>query len=534
MKHLTRRDFLKLLGASSIGLTLVACGVPPTPTATPAPTNTALPTGTALPTATATLTSTPALTSTATATPTSVPTYSVEQIGFQGVPRIENRAEWQTASRLSMEQYAKTLGIDSKSIQLTIKGYKNKTGNQYALAETSDGTPLLIATQDKKGGEWGWKGNPEEILTIGARLNGLENYGLSGIDPSQGDSLTDSRISLFPRAETNDYGVNYILRNGPDKPDFRAIDNAQAAFNRAGTKLSYGFVFPTNPKYFSALMKSEASKNMTPQQWENLVVWYAETFAKTFPQIDEVVISNELLWGIRSSGLVGLAELPWFNPSKDVSTPYPNFLRKVSEAVKKGNPNAVRVFGESEVLELDSAKTKKTLEMASALYKDGLIEKVALQGHFLFDFSLTYAMAPKAPRTEVELKQFEETLKSRLRPFMVDLGIPTGINELDVIFANNTSVSEAERPFVAAKVEVAAIEAYLEILDEVKQSSLPEATKQKVISRSSLYHWGLDKETAWKQYPDYQNDYSLYANGKPLPSVYAVSKIFFDRALGRK
>jgi GH35 family endo-1,4-beta-xylanase len=76
MTQLTRRDFLRLCGTSSIGLALAACGVTPTPTATPAPTNTALPTSIVLPTttptgtATAMPTNTPAPTSTATATAT--------------------------------------------------------------------------------------------------------------------------------------------------------------------------------------------------------------------------------------------------------------------------------------------------------------------------------------------------------------------------------------------------------------------------------------------------------------------------------
>jgi endo-1,4-beta-xylanase len=81
MKNLTRRDFIRLCGTSSIGLALAACGVTPTltpPTATPAPTNTVPPASTPLPTntqtstATATLTNTPAPTNTA--TPTATPT----------------------------------------------------------------------------------------------------------------------------------------------------------------------------------------------------------------------------------------------------------------------------------------------------------------------------------------------------------------------------------------------------------------------------------------------------------------------------
>ncbi len=67
---LTRRDFLRLCGTSSLGLALAACGVAPTPIATPAPTNTALPSSTPTLLPTATLTNMPVPTSTATATAT--------------------------------------------------------------------------------------------------------------------------------------------------------------------------------------------------------------------------------------------------------------------------------------------------------------------------------------------------------------------------------------------------------------------------------------------------------------------------------
>jgi hypothetical protein len=66
--QITRRDFLKLCGASSVATMLAACGVAPTPT--PASTNTPLSTSTLPPTATPTLTNTPLLTSTATVTAT--------------------------------------------------------------------------------------------------------------------------------------------------------------------------------------------------------------------------------------------------------------------------------------------------------------------------------------------------------------------------------------------------------------------------------------------------------------------------------
>lgn len=69
MIQLTRSDFFRLCGTSSVGLALAACGVTLTPTETPAPTNMGLPTNTPASTNTATSTGTP----TATVTPTSTP-----------------------------------------------------------------------------------------------------------------------------------------------------------------------------------------------------------------------------------------------------------------------------------------------------------------------------------------------------------------------------------------------------------------------------------------------------------------------------
>ena len=80
--HISRRDFLKMGGAASLGLSLSACGFVPTstllntstilPTSTnkPASTDTPIPTNTLTPTPTETTTFTPTATQTATETPT--------------------------------------------------------------------------------------------------------------------------------------------------------------------------------------------------------------------------------------------------------------------------------------------------------------------------------------------------------------------------------------------------------------------------------------------------------------------------------
>jgi len=93
-KKLTRRDFLKLSGAASLGLALSACGLAPTSTVTPAPTNTPLLTATFTPTLSPTSTNTPAPASTPTATPTPRPPTFRELADMAGI-EIVTYCFWQ-------------------------------------------------------------------------------------------------------------------------------------------------------------------------------------------------------------------------------------------------------------------------------------------------------------------------------------------------------------------------------------------------------------------------------------------------------
>jgi hypothetical protein len=122
MIRLTRRDFLKLCGTSSVGLVLSACGVTPTSTVTPVPANTALPTGiplstnTLLSTATATLTSTPAPMRTATAISTRTPTPIIPQIKITPDQKLVNEKGEILKGSIIVEFLYPYTGITSKRL----------------------------------------------------------------------------------------------------------------------------------------------------------------------------------------------------------------------------------------------------------------------------------------------------------------------------------------------------------------------------------------------------------------------------------
>jgi len=137
--QVTRRNFLRLCGTSSIGLALAACGVTPTPTATPVSTNMALPTSTALPTATPTLTSTPAPTSTATATATTTATpkpptlRSVgEKLGVYLGTTVDGAEEWQTSQYINAAREHFSVLFPAGSFMQSVLDTPQRGGTQHA------------------------------------------------------------------------------------------------------------------------------------------------------------------------------------------------------------------------------------------------------------------------------------------------------------------------------------------------------------------------------------------------------------------
>jgi hypothetical protein len=200
-----------------VNLMLSACAPVSAPTIAPAPSATPLPTATATPTLTPTSTpqptSTPEPTAEPTATetpiPTALPTYDEKVVGIAGVARIESKREWQAIADSAISQYEKTLNLQPGSVKLDVKGYKDKDDNQYALALTQDGKPLMIWEK----GEW-------RKLTIDKAFEKkgkeVQVRGEPGGGP-QISALTDfGGISVTTTLEGT---MSYIERNGWKVPD---------------------------------------------------------------------------------------------------------------------------------------------------------------------------------------------------------------------------------------------------------------------------------------------------------------------------
>ena len=229
--QLTRRDFIRLCGISSIGLALAACGVAPTPT--PAPTNTSAPTNAPLPTAIPTLTNTPVPTSTATATATptatATATKTFEQWAQTNMPDTKLLTSVET-------QYAKALGIDAKTIETSIVILKGVNGSFAAVIDKATGYPLLVS--ELREGEYIWNevsqarlsyelGKPVGVSRTGAFLRPNSQKGKS---PEllkirgQYGWVTTPDLNWTNPVDNSAYAMVQIDANGNIKYDFRLAD----------------------------------------------------------------------------------------------------------------------------------------------------------------------------------------------------------------------------------------------------------------------------------------------------------------------
>jgi hypothetical protein len=141
-KKLTRRDFLKLMGAAGGGLVLSACAPVSAPMPTPAPSATPLPTTTATPTSTPT--------ATPTATPTPIPTIQVGNLSVPD-PRITNPKLFDLRNPdAPIPQFVnamKMAGIEITAEQvaqgITYEALKDKDGNPFVVAVYNLDPPLF-------------------------------------------------------------------------------------------------------------------------------------------------------------------------------------------------------------------------------------------------------------------------------------------------------------------------------------------------------------------------------------------------------
>ena len=189
----SRRNFLKMAGATSAGLSLEACGVKATRVK---PTDLPIPTQTLVPTATLTFTPTPTP-----PTPTAAPTMTPS-------PTIEVKMADLPQTKAAVDQFAAAMqsaGLETNAEQirqgLTTKEITGKDGGKYEIALTQDGYPLMI----KIGGEWTSDTARTIFNSLGPKLGGMVD-GSEEIHSSLYESAVKGNFDILFPASAYFYG----------------------------------------------------------------------------------------------------------------------------------------------------------------------------------------------------------------------------------------------------------------------------------------------------------------------------------------
>ncbi len=319
--RLTRREFIKLSGATSLGIALSACGVAPTPTATLAPINAPLPTNTLAPTFT------PKPTDSLTAI---IPRAFVEGLVLEKSPS-------QVDTQRAIEKFTKAAGVKENDIQLNlleVKGIKYIVAKikQASLSESESEHPLNNSPLMVLGNENIWLSSPEDPARSLSDRMGLK-FGIGGIDPSQ-DSKSDPRIAKYNTALPSVFGFTYIHSYGLNSYTLNGVEGWKEQIINNNKQDFIGFpLVPTGND-----VPTDMFKGMTEDQAVEILVKHVNKIVGDNLEIREWGGVNEAVWDNRK-GETGFQNYPWF-PSNDYkridgATYVPPYIRSTYEAIKK-------------------------------------------------------------------------------------------------------------------------------------------------------------------------------------------------------
>lgn len=432
----------------------------------------------------------------------------------------------------AVSNYAQAFKLDAYEVLTRIKENPQaivtrrdkRFGIVYIVLDPATQTPLLL--KDSLTSEW-----KTETALLGelATMQGI-NFALGGISPPY--NVLDPRIKGFNTVEPFIFGFRWEHRNGLDY-DLTSPRMWVTQMTEWGQRILGVAPVPCD---FDEIPMN-LFKGMSEDQAIAVLEKDALELTQTFPQVAEWQTGCEMVWG-RGPESGFNQGYPWYlkgdpYPRNDPDY-FPLFLERVANAYKRGNPNALRAYSDDWTVAYDTTgKAERIFDLVKTLYRHGLIEKFRAEGHFVYGpgaFSPPeYAHLPP-PTTDVELKEFKEKVKGRIRRY-VATGIPFGLNEIDVIFTNASTVPEAERALIAGNIIKVVFESYLEVLNEVPQMPLEEQVKTKIMQYNSIGLWGLHRETSWitraGSFGNLGDGHTLYARGNPEPALYLIGQVFF-------
>lgn len=330
---------------------------------------TATPTAPIKPTVIATATARVTLEPTRAASPTQTPfpTYPEQDVKIAGVQRIENKPEWKSAAQNAINQYAKTYNIEASKVKLTIKGFKDKSGNPFALAITSetgnadaDGKLLMIWSQDQKSGEWGW--SEATLKKLGEKRGMLMGAFFGGSNTTSTDF---DNIAKVVRKEFELGGV-YIGMSSihPSKNTFN-LDylkwQIKPENNRMSTLLVHPLIWGNDaPNWIRSMDRDKAIEALKGhvQMIMSVLKQQKMDSPPVVVVVNEAYVDQDVL-----NKIIG-----------------PDYVDIAFKTAREAMPEAILIYNDFDNDTPDAPRYKTTQTIINRLISQGLIDGVGIQG----------------------------------------------------------------------------------------------------------------------------------------------------------
>lgn len=464
-KPISRRNFLKLSGTTSLGLALSACGFTPAPTATPTLTSTPLPTTT--PTLTPTATVTPTPTNTPTPTSTATPTKDdqllmlVERIPAhldsrgevdQWIPHPNPRVRLPNPARDKLPS-----SIDLNSLEynrVILKQYAGKA--KSVVVHARDQAERLKLVAKYTGGQKEWKWSKPTLQDCADTSNLILCDAANSNYP---DAENEPLLDEFGRLEPQAFGLIWLYSDSLKIPS----DNlwlGQKWFDRVRVKDQTLTVMPLLFHYEA----SDRIKNLSYQDSLDFIQKHVGYMVSTYARYTyEFRVLQEAVWDSADDGgnFWGYSGASW-NPGGNKKLYYdytfipdkmPEHISKVYQVARSASPDALLSYSEGGKLGIGQNTKKANLVFDMINYLNSPENMVG--GRRLVD-KIVFEMEWDG-EIPIEKTQLLEQI-ARYR----DIGMKVGI-ETDVTFSKSTTLSPAERLEKAQKI-------YKTIVDAAKES----------------------------------------------------------------
>jgi len=515
MTKLSRRDFLKLAGATSAGLALSACGVKSAEI--PQPTSTALPSLTPMlmPSHVPTATITPE--PTATVTP---------KVFIEGVGEVTPKEGLVFTSTINDYKKAYVL-LEGQVVRLKVDAFSNSDGTRTEIALTDNGIPLLM-----KGitGEWGGIGYKD--------LAPSDFHVASSINTWTGPNLTnknyiDTFMNNFNMGATEgilDYGFYSKIPAGKEL----AVDEVIQAYDWSQFDEVTKFLAKSKKPYLLAnIFAGFIFTHVNAPDWMrkmsnlDLTSWFKkhlEAIAKHLSQngIPEplaISVVNELLWHAHDRNAISQV---WFEGDYLYSRLHDNYIKTVFMSAKELWPSAVLLLNDDNATE--GVQTNTPLN-AEGQVEFNYIKKMRLAGAPIDGFgSQSHLLARNfiegkgTPEQNFDknIQMYKQQLVQLIDSYK-GIGVKFYFTELDVnIGGLPTDWSQKQKESLKAQLYAAVYETAL------NAENCDTVNTQGFTNESS---WILDS----KDYPykPGESPLPLDESFKPTMSAFEIKKVLF-------